>query len=159
MSAVPNDADRVLVITRVFDAPPAAVFKAWIDPAQIVRWIGPQSIKGEVKAMEPRPGGAYRIALLHGASGPADVVSGVYHEVLAPQRLVFTWAWETPDGVRQHETLVTVTFHAKGKQTEMTLRQEIFQTRESCEKHRHGWQGSFDKVDEVLAGKPGRVLR
>jgi uncharacterized protein YndB with AHSA1/START domain len=156
MSVVHNDADRVLVMTRVFDAPPAAVFKAWIDPAQIVRWLGPRSIKGEVKAMEPRPGGGYRI-VLHGAASPANVVSGVYREVVPAQRLVFTWAWETPAGGRQHETLVTVTFQAKGKQTEMTLRQEIFESREACERHRHGWDGSFDKVDEILAGGPGRT--
>jgi uncharacterized protein YndB with AHSA1/START domain len=156
MTTVRDDTDCVLAVRRVFDAPPPAVFKAWIDPAQIVRWLGPQSIKGEVKTMEPRPGGAYRI-VLHGASGPANVVSGVYREVEAPQRLVFTWAWETPAGVRQHETLVTVTFRPRGKQTEMTLRQEVFENREACERHRHGWEGSFDRVVEILAGGPGRI--
>jgi len=155
MATVKDNSDCVLVMTRVFDAPPAAVFKAWIDPEQIVRWIGPRSIKGEVKAMEARPGGAYRI-VLHGASGPANVASGVYREIKAPERLVFTWSWETPGGVRQHETLVTVTFQAKGNRTEMTLRQEIFESREACEKHRHGWQGSFDRVAEILVGGPGR---
>ncbi len=156
MATARDDADCVLVMTRVFDAPPAEVFKAWIDPAQIVRWLGPQSIKGEVKTMEPRPGGAFRI-VLHGAAGPANVVSGIYREVGAPKRLVFTWAWETAAGMQQHETLVTVTFQAKGKQTEMTLRQEVFESREACEKHRHGWQGSFERASEILAGGSGRV--
>jgi uncharacterized protein YndB with AHSA1/START domain len=156
MNDVRTDADRVLVMTRVFDAPPVAVFKAWIDPAQIARWLGLRATRGEVKSMDPRPGGAYRI-VLHAAVGPANVVSGVYREVVPSQRLVFTWAWETPTGARQHETLVTVTFVPKGKRTEMTLRHEIFESREACERHREGWTGSFDKCADVLAGPAGRA--
>lgn len=152
-----SDQDLTLVVTRSFEAPPDAVFKAWIDPAQIARWIGPRSIKAEVKEMDARPGGTYRI-VMHSESGTNNIVSGTYREIAPPTRLVFTWAWEDDAAThaKGHKTIVTITFRAVGQQTEMTLHQERFDTKKSRDSHEHGWTGSFDKLAEVLAGKPGR---
>jgi uncharacterized protein YndB with AHSA1/START domain len=152
------DAALALEITRTFDAPREEVFRSWVEPERIARWIGPRSIKAEVAKMEARPGGSYRI-LMHGESGEVYVVGGVYREVVAPERLVFTWAWEEDGHAHKmgHETLVEIVFRAVGKKTEMTLRHGRFETTESRDSHDHGWNGSFDKLADVLAGKPGRV--
>jgi uncharacterized protein YndB with AHSA1/START domain len=151
-----DDAELAVTLTRIFDAPREAVFRAWIDPVQIARWIGPRSIKAEVKEMDARPGGAYRI-VMHGASGEIYTVRGSYREVAAPDRLVFSWAWDDDSGQPKHATTVTVTFRALGDRTEMTLRQERFESRQELDNHEHGWTGSFDKLAEVLAGGPGRA--
>src|SRR5258708_19923593 len=94
-AAAVNDAERVLTITRVFDAPPDVVFKAWIDPAQMARWLGPQSVKADVTAMDPRPGGAYRVTM-YGVSNGAQVVNGrlvgTFREGKPAARLAFTRA-------------------------------------------------------------------
>jgi uncharacterized protein YndB with AHSA1/START domain len=154
-AAETSDAGRTLVMTRRFAAPREAVFAAWTDPTVIARWIGPRSIKAEVKSMTAKPGGAYRIAM-HGTDGSIRNVGGVYREVAPPERLVFTWAWEDGAGKQGYETLVTLTFRASGAATEMTLLHERFEDKMTRDHHGVGWAGSFDKLEEVLAGKPGR---
>jgi uncharacterized protein YndB with AHSA1/START domain len=151
-----SDGDLVLTITRVFDASPAALFRAWTDAAEIGRWIGPRSVKAEARSMEARPGGRYEIAMHH-ESGKISTVRGSYREVKPAERLVFTWAWDDEAGKPGPETLVTITFRALGKQTEMTLRHERLPSKEARDSHNTGWTGSFDKLAEALAGKPGRA--
>ena len=155
---VENDADLSLTLTRILDAPRDAVFRAWVDPAHIARWIGPRSIKAEVDKMDARPGGAYRI-VMHGPTGEAYTVRGIYRELAPPERLVFSWGWEDETSRPRHETVVTISFRAVGDKTEMTLRHEWFESKEARNNHDHGWSGSFDKLAEVLAGAPGMSIR
>jgi uncharacterized protein YndB with AHSA1/START domain len=147
------ESDLTLVITRSFDAPRERVFDAWLDPAQIARWIGPRSIRAETLESSPKVGGNYRIHMrgTDGSDGP--IVSGIYREIVRPERLVFTWAWETAhsQGMLGDETVVTLTFRERGGRTEMTLRHEGFAAKESRDSHDKGWNGSFDKLAEVLA--------
>ncbi len=58
---VSEPADRVLVITRIFDAPRSLVFKAWTEPEHMVNWFGPRGFTSKVLKNDLRPGGAYRM--------------------------------------------------------------------------------------------------
>src|SRR5258708_31834124 len=105
-AAAVNDAERVLTITRVFDAPPDVVFKAWIDPAQMARWLGPQSVKADVTAMDPRPGGAYRVTMYGVSNGPQVVNGRLVGTVLPVKpagRLAVPWAGRDESGKPQHQ--------------------------------------------------------
>src|SRR5258708_35431049 len=107
-AAAVNDAERVLTITRVFDAPPDVVFKAWIDPAQMARWLGPQSVKADVTAMDPRPGGAYR-GTMYGVSNGAQVgngrLGGTVREGEPAERLGVAWGWLGECGKPKHRAV------------------------------------------------------
>jgi uncharacterized protein YndB with AHSA1/START domain len=151
-AAVVDDA-LTLVLTRTFDAPREAVFKAWTDPTQVARWKGPRGIQAEVKQLDARAGGGYRVAM-HGTPNGTMVVRGVYREFVPPERLAFTWAWEEDSTTHRagHESLVTVTLRAVGGRTELTLRHENFDSAQSRDSHGHGWNGSLDKLAEFLAG-------
>ncbi len=151
-AAIESDVDRTLVMTRRFAAPCDAVFRAWIDPEQFARWIGPRSLTTTVTKMDPVPGGAYRL-VMHRPDGGTHIGQGVYREVMPPRRLAFTWAWQDATGKPGHETLVTIILRTVGEATEMTLCQEIFESKDACDRHEHGWTGSFEKLEEVLAGK------
>ena len=63
-------------------------------------------------------------------------------------RLVFTWVWQHD----KQETLVTLSFRALGKRTEMTLLHQHFANAERRDSHQHGWGGSFERLAELLAG-------
>jgi uncharacterized protein YndB with AHSA1/START domain len=147
------ESDLALVITRSFDAPRNRVFDAWLDPAQIAKWIGPRSIRAETLESSPKVGGRYRIHMrgVDGSNGP--IVSGTYREIVRPERLVFTWTWETAhaQGMAGDETVVTLIFRERSGKTEMTLRHEGFAAKESRDSHEKGWNGSFDKLAELLA--------
>ena len=153
-SAKPADSDTVLVITREFDSPREAVFWAWLDPKSIARWIGPRSVKAEVLEFTPKIGGHYRIYMCGADGSTGPTVTGTYREIERPERLVFTWKWETghPMGAAGQETLITLTFReiARSK-TQMTLLHEFFESKDSRDSHNQGWTASFERMAEVLA--------
>ncbi|MGE3149777.1 MAG: SRPBCC domain-containing protein, partial [Pseudorhodoplanes sp.] len=97
--------DRALVITRLFDAPRSLVFAAWTDPRHVAKWWGPRDYPAAAMQVEARPGGRWSGVLRH-ESGTELRLGGVYHEVLPPERLVFTFSWDE-EGERGMENLVT----------------------------------------------------
>jgi uncharacterized protein YndB with AHSA1/START domain len=144
-------AEQELVITRRFDAPRLRVFEAWTDPRHAKSWWGPREYPLTYLEMDVRPGGAWRGRLTSTATGEALWQHGVIREIHAPDRLVFTFAWEKEDGAPDRETVVTVTLEEDGGGTLMTFRQSPFDSAENREGHRGGWSSSFDRLDEVLA--------
>src|SRR5579864_8498491 len=102
--------ERVLVITRNFDAPRELVFKLWTDPGHAMRWMGPRGFTATHVATDPRPGGAWRVCLRRDENGEELWHGGVYREVVEPERLVFTHAWDGEDGRPGHETLIAIAF-------------------------------------------------
>lgn len=138
--------DQVLVITRVFDAPPSLVFKAWTSPEHLAKWWGPKDFKATSVTMDFRTGGAYR-ACIRSPEGTDYWMAGVYREIDEPDRLVFTFAWEEPKEKVGPETLVTVTFDAQpGNRTKMTFRHAPFATVEDRDSHNTGWSECFDRL-------------
>ena len=140
-------AERELVITRVFDAPRDLIFRAWTDPRQAVQWWGPRDYPATHLEMDVRPGGAWSGRLRSTESGEELRLGGVFREVVAPERVVFTFAWDE-EGERGLETLVTVTFAEEEGKTRMTFRQVPFQSIEERDGHRGGWTSSFDRLAE-----------
>jgi uncharacterized protein YndB with AHSA1/START domain len=139
-----------LVITRVFDAPRALVFKVWTDPKHIRNWWGPKNFPAVDLSMDVRPGGRWRNRLRSTETGDDLWHGGVFREVVPPERLVFTFAWDEA-GERGLETLVTVTFAEQNGKTLMTFRHEPFRSVEEREGHKGGWTSTFDRLDEHLA--------
>jgi uncharacterized protein YndB with AHSA1/START domain len=149
-STATRSAERELVITRVFDAPRALVFKVWTEPERLVRWWGPEGFTVPSCEMDLRPGGAFRF-LMRSPEGTDHRLQGVYREIVEPERLVFTWAWVDADGKPGHETLVTVTFAEHGAKTKLTLHQAVFESVESRDSHEEGWTECLDRLAVCLA--------
>src|SRR5438128_223514 len=145
-----TSADLELVITRVFDAPRTLVFKAWTEPDRAARWWGPQGFTTVYCKMDLRPGGAYRVGM-RSPEGREHWQRGVCREVVEPERLVFTFAWEDAEGKPGHETVVTVTFAEHGGKTKLTLHQAVFETFAAREAHRGGWASCLERFAEYLA--------
>jgi uncharacterized protein YndB with AHSA1/START domain len=154
MDATPSlaaaTADTVLFITRVFDAPRTLVFNAWTDPAQAACWWGPQGFTTLFCEMDARVGGSYRLGM-RSPEGTDHIKQGIYREIVEPERLVFTYAWEDADGRPGHQTLVTVTFAEHGAQTRLTLHQAIFETVDARDSHRGGWTSCMERFAQYLA--------
>lgn len=148
-AAATTDAPE-LVVTRVLDAPRRLVFKAWTEPEQVARWWGPQGFTTTFCDMDIRPGGAFRVGM-RSPAGTEYRKRGVYREIVEPERIVFTFAWEDAEGRPGHETLVTISFADLGKQTRLTLHQANFETVTARDDHQGGWTSCLERFAEYLA--------
>ena len=77
-------------------------------------------------------------------------MSGEYREVVPPERLVFTWAWEQ-DGARGHDTVVTIELFETPGGTRLELTHELFETEDARDRHGQGWSSCLDCLEEALA--------
>jgi uncharacterized protein YndB with AHSA1/START domain len=149
-------------MTHIFDAPRALVFAAWTERRHLDHWQGaPQGFTVTTAESDIRTGGAFRICM-RSPEGVDHWLQGVYREVVAPERLVFTHTWLDAERKPGQETLVTITFAERGKKTELTLRQTGFKSDESRAGHEGGWASTFDRLAEYLAGdhsNPSRLAR
>jgi len=141
--------DLVLRIERLVAAPPERVFALWTEPSELVKWWGPDGFDVPNQSLDVRPGGSWRTTM-RSPEGTSHIVSGVYRVVEPPHRLVFTWGWEDDNGVRGHETEVTVTFEPAPGGTRLTLTQQTFQDQDARDKHGFGWNSSFDCLARVV---------
>lgn len=115
-----------ILITREFDAPREIVFKAFTDPMLVPQWWGPRSLTTEVDKMEVKPGGQWRF-INRDAQGNTFGFHGVYHEILAPERVINTFEFE---GLPEtgHVTLETMKLEElPGGRTRLTTL-TVFQT-------------------------------
>ncbi|MDZ4876739.1 MAG: hypothetical protein CLLPBCKN_006174 [Chroococcidiopsis cubana SAG 39.79] len=141
--------DRQLTITRTFDAPRSLVFKVWTQPEHFSRWLGPKDFTAIACHMKVQVGGMYR-ACIRSPEGTDHWMQGIYREIIDPERLVFTFAWEDENNRPKHETLVTVTFEEQDNKTLMTFQQAIFESTESRNAHNTGWSECFDRLATYL---------
>ena len=79
---------KELTLTRVFDAPRERVWDAWTDPKLLAQWWGPQGFTSPVCEVDARPGGALLIHM--SGMGMLAPMTGIFKEVVKPERLVFT---------------------------------------------------------------------
>ncbi len=118
--ASPNYGEREIEITRVFDAPRALVFKAWIDPKHMMAWWGPKGFTNPVCEVDARVGGAWRI-VMRAPNGNEFPCGGVYREIVEPERLVFTNLAMDKQGNPVTDGLTTVLFTEHEGGTKLTL--------------------------------------
>jgi uncharacterized protein YndB with AHSA1/START domain len=97
--------------------------------------------------LDVRIGGSYDIAF-RTDDGQEHGVSGVYQEVAPPDRISFTWAWQsTPERV----SVVTIELHAtEGGGTRLDFRHDRFFDRAARDNHERGWSGTFQKLEKFL---------
>ncbi len=138
-----------LVMTRDIAAPHELVFAAWTDIRQASCWWAPQDFTLLSCEMDVRPGGRWR-RRMRAPDGTVVTKWGVYREIAAPERLVFTYRTESA-GVIDPETLVTVTFADLGSRTRLTLRHTAFETNASRLDHRGGWTGALERLATFIA--------
>jgi uncharacterized protein YndB with AHSA1/START domain len=105
-----------IITSREFNAPRDLVFKALTDPALVAKWWGPGSHTTTVDTMDVRMGGIWRY-VQRDNDGNEYGFRGVYHQIAAPERMVYTFEWE---GMPGHILLETVTLTEQDGKTTLT---------------------------------------
>jgi uncharacterized protein YndB with AHSA1/START domain len=143
------------VLTRIFDAPRELVFKVWTEPKHFAQWWGPKGFSAPVCELDARPGGAILVHMM-GEDGIEIPMRGLFQEIDAPNRLVFTtFAFEDAQGNPQIENVNTVTFEAlEGSKTRLTLHAVVTkhtpEVAASLAGMEQGWSESLDKLADVV---------
>ena len=166
--AVPST--RKIVLTRTFDAPRALVWRAWTEPEQLMRWWGPQGFTSPVCKVDLRVGGSY-LFCMRSPDGKDYWSTGVYREIVEPQRIVCTDSFadekgnEVPasyygmPGDWPQELLVTITLEELQGRTRLTLEHVGLPEGEHSRLAAEGWNGSFDKMAAALERTTRYTLR
>lgn len=140
--------ELALHFERVLHAPRRVVFNACVDPEELAKWWGPAGFTSPSIEIDPRVGGSYRIAM-QPPDGELFHLSGEFREVDPPNRLVYTFVWEEPTPDDQ-ETVVTLSFGDRGRETALVLNQGPFATEERRALHEAGWTDSLERLEASL---------
>jgi len=135
-----------LTIKRRIAAPPAKVYAAWTDPKKIMQWFGPDPCEMISAEADARVGGRYRM-VFRTPDGEEHDVSGTYRDVVADEKLTFTWMWRT---MPERASQVTITLKADGDGTMLTLLHEQFFDEPARDRHQVGWSGTMEKLARFL---------
>jgi uncharacterized protein YndB with AHSA1/START domain len=146
---------RELTITRSFKAPRALVWQAWTDPKHVAKWWGPEGFTNPVCDIDFRVGGTLRI-VMRGPDGTEYPMRGVYKEIVAPERLVFSnFPVDTEDRPLM-DGMTTVTFTERNDGTEMTLHTSVLGLGPYAGRMIAGmgvgWAQSIDRLAALLEG-------
>ena len=125
-----------------FEAAPARLFSAWTEPAKLCQWfrVSPDYTT-PIADVDLRVGGRFRLGM-RTPEGEDIVAGGEYREVAEPEKLVFTWKWESAPP-ESPPTLVTLEFIQLESGAEIVLRHEHLPTIEQRDSHLDGWKGCF----------------
>ena len=147
-SAGAESAKRELVIERVFDAPRSLVFEAWTKPEHLMRWFAPKGFTVPACEMDFRVGGTYRLCM-RSPEGRDHWVHGVYREIVAQERIVWTGILEAD----RNEILSTITFADAGGKTRLTVHQTYSFESDSTRGAPQGWAETLDRLAEYVANQ------
>ncbi len=143
--STPADAPgQVLRIDRIMPAPRPFVFALWRKPSLLAPWWGPEGHRLKTCEIDFRPGGAWRFNMVKGDD--SHWTHGVYHEIRAPERLVFSYRFDAFD-VR---STVSIDFTDEDDRTGLHFVQTGFPNAEHVEGHGWGWGSTFRLLEDAL---------
>jgi uncharacterized protein YndB with AHSA1/START domain len=144
-------------LTRHLHAPPARVYRAFIDAKAVEAWMVPTGMTSRVHTFEGREGGAFRISLTYDAptgAGKTTAQTDTYHGrfvTLVPnERIVEVVEFETTDPAMRGEMTITITLSDVDGGTELVAVHDGLPPGLSAADNETGWRMSLDKLEALL---------
>lgn len=133
---------------RVLKAPPGRVYKAFLDPAAMCKWLPPAGYTCTVHSLDPKVGGKFRMSFTEFDSGNASFFGGEYLEMKPNEKLRYTDVFEDPNlpGVIE----VTVIFKAVMGGTDIDITQAGLPDIIPAEMCYLGWQDSLKQLAQFV---------
>ena len=126
---------------RVLTAPASRVYKAFLDPDAMAKWLPPHGFTGKVHQLDARVGGRYRMSFTNLATQRSHAFGGEYLELLPHERLRYSAVFDDPHLPGTMQT--TVTLRAVSCGTELDVVQEGIPAPIPTEACHLGWQESL----------------
>lgn len=144
-----------LTLTRLIDAPPEKLFRAWTEPELLVQWFVPKPWTATSAEMDVRPGGS-SVVVMRSPEGQEFPNRGVYLDVVKNERLVFTDAFTSAWVPSAKAFMVgTITFENEDGKTRYTAR-VLHWSEADCKAHEDmgfyaGWGKATDQLEALAA--------
>lgn len=136
-----SNATHTIRLHRVLRASPARVYRAFLDPDAMAKWLPPHGFTGKVHHIDARLGGGYRMSFTNFSTGKNHAFSGTYTELTPHERIQYTDKFEDPS--MPGEVQVTISLHAVGCGTEIDIVQAGLPSAIPVEFCYLGWQESL----------------
>lgn len=126
---------------RVFSAPPERVYKAFLDPDAIVKWMPPHGFTARVQHMDARVGGSYHMSFSNFSTGSTHSFGGTYVELIPNQLIHYFDEFDNPELAGKIEVKIEIKGVLVG--TEVTITQSGIPSAIPLEACYLGWQESL----------------
>lgn len=133
---------------RVLKAPPARVYKAFLDPAALCKWIAPAGYTCTVHSLDAKVGGTFKMSFTEFDSGGSNSFGGKYLELIPNEKLHYTDAFDDPN--LPGEITVTVILKAVSCGTDMSITQANLPDIIPPEMCNLGWQDSLKQLAQFV---------
>ena len=149
-----NTSTGTVTLHRVFRAPPDRLYRAFLDPEAMAKWLPPHGFTGRVLSMNARVGGSYRMQFTNFSNGQSHAFGGEYLELVPGERIVHTDSFDDPNLPGEMRT--TITFRPVLVGTEVTAVQEGIPAAIPTEMCYLGWQESLQLLALLIEAEiPG----
>ena len=133
---------------RVLRAPPDKLYRAFLDPAALAKWLPPYGFTCQVHQLEPKVGGRHRMSFHNFATGNGHSFGGVYQELKPGELIRYTDSFD--DANLPGEMQCTVNFRAVSCGTELSIVQEGVPEVIPLEMCYLGWQESLAQLAQLV---------
>lgn len=133
---------------RVLKAPPSRVYKAFLDPAAMCKWIAPAGYTCTVDHMDARIGGTFRMKFTEFDSGASNAFGGTYLELIPNEKLRYTDKFDDPN--LAGEIVVTVILKKVSCGTDVSIEQAGVPDIIPMEMCHLGWQDSLKQLAQFV---------
>jgi uncharacterized protein YndB with AHSA1/START domain len=137
-----------VTLHRVLTAPPERIYRAFLDPDAMAKWLPPHGFTGRVLEMDARVGGIYRMQFTNLANGQTHAFGGKYLELVPNERIVNTDIFDDPNLPGQ--MITTITLKAVSVGTELRAEQTGIPAMIPVEACYLGWQQSLQLLAQLV---------
>lgn len=142
--------DNTLKISRVIRAPPERVYKAFLDPDAMAKWLPPHGFTGRVTESNVKVGGAYKMTFTNFTTGSSHSFGGKYLELTPYTKIRYTDIFDDPNRPGTMETIIELKKLPVSGTTEVKITQKNIPMQMPVEFARMGWQESLQLLEQLV---------
>ena len=145
---------NTIKLHRVLKAPPERVYRAFLDPEAMAKWLPPHGFTGKVEHLDAKVGGTYRMSFTNFSTGKAESFGGTFLELIPNARIRHTDRFDDPN--LQGEMTTTIALRAVFCGTALEVTQEGIPDMIPPEACHLGWQESLTLLTQLVEAEiPG----
>src|SRR5262245_34706751 len=143
-----SNSANTIRLHRVLRAPAERVYRAFLDPDAMAKWLPPHGFTGKVHETDTRVGGGYRMSFTNFGTGRSQSFGGTYIELTPHERIRYTDKFDDPN--MPGEMQVSITLRGVACGTELEIVQQGLPSVIPVESCYLGWQESLSLLAHLV---------